>query len=152
MAYCFDTSALLDAWVRWYPIDIFPSFWEKMDALVTNGEILSPDEIFAELEKKEDGLHDWVKARKGMFCALDATTIFEVKEILKAYPRLVDTQKGRSQADPFVIAVAKSKRLTVVTGENFGTASKPKIPFVCGELGVSSIGIVQFIRQNGWNF
>jgi hypothetical protein len=152
VSYCFDTSALLDAWIRWYPVDVFPSFWEKMDALVANGQIVSPDEIFAELEKKEDDLHAWVKSRRKMFCALDASTITQVREILAVYPRLVDTQKGRSQADPFVIAVAKIKGLTVVTGENFGTANKPKIPFVCNELGIPSIGIVKFIRENGWNF
>ena len=152
MAYCFDTSALLDAWVRWYPIDVFPSFWEKMEQLISDDVLLAPDEIYAELERKEDDLHAWVKSRKNMFCSLDIATIVEVKKILKDHPRLVDTQKGRSQADPFVIALARTKGLTVVTGESFGTAAKPKIPYVCGQLGVPSIGIVQFIRQNKWNF
>lgn len=152
MAYCFDTSALLDAWVRWYPIDVFPSFWERMDELISAGAIICPDEIFSELDKKEDDLHAWAKVRKDMFCAIDAATIVEVKAILKKYPRLVDTQKGRSQADPFVIAVAKVRGLTVVTGESMGNESKPKIPFVCSQLSVPSIGILKFIRENGWNF
>jgi hypothetical protein len=37
-----------------------------------------------------------------------------------AYPRLVDTVKGRSGGDPFVIAVARIKHppMTVVTEES----------------------------------
>jgi transcriptional regulator with XRE-family HTH domain len=29
LKYSFDASAILDAWVRYYPIDLFPSFWDR---------------------------------------------------------------------------------------------------------------------------
>ncbi|NQU81013.1 MAG: DUF4411 family protein [Bacteroidetes bacterium] len=31
--YSIDTSAILDAWVRYYPHDTFPSFWNRFKTL-----------------------------------------------------------------------------------------------------------------------
>ena len=31
MAYCFDTSALMECWTRYYPPDVFPALWERFD-------------------------------------------------------------------------------------------------------------------------
>jgi Domain of unknown function (DUF4411) len=54
---------------------------------------------------------------------------------MTAYPRLVDTSKGRSGADPFVIALAAAANpiMTVVTEEHPG---KTKIPDVCKKEGI----------------
>jgi hypothetical protein len=66
---------------------------------------------------------------------------------LKKYPRLVDTLKGRSQTDPFIIAVAAELTATVVTGEAFGTSEKPRIPFVCQSEGIKCITFLEMIRE-----
>ena len=70
-----------------------------------------------------------------------------VAEILGKYPRLVDTLKGRSQADPFVIATAMERDAVVVTGEIMGTATKPRIPFVCQAEGIRCITFLEMIRE-----
>lgn len=41
MNYCMDTSALLDAGVRYYPSDTFPSLWTKMDHSIDEGVIIA---------------------------------------------------------------------------------------------------------------
>ena len=38
--YCFDTSAILDAWVRYYPPDVMPDLWEKIAEMIDNNEII----------------------------------------------------------------------------------------------------------------
>src|SRR5262249_38821091 len=95
------------------------------------GDIISCEEVYVELAKQDDDLHEWIKARKMMLIPPEETIQLRVSEILTKYPRLVDTLKGRSQADPFVIATAIEHRSVVVTGESFGNAVKPRIPFVC---------------------
>ena len=42
MIYCIDTSAMIDAGLRYYPADLFPIFWERMDALADEGRLKAP--------------------------------------------------------------------------------------------------------------
>lgn len=49
MPYVFDTSALVGAWVRTYPPDVFPGLWEDLDALARQGGLLAPEEVLGEL-------------------------------------------------------------------------------------------------------
>ena len=53
--FCLDTSALLDAGTRWYPLDLFPSLWTKLSKAAEDGVIVSPDEVLREISKKDDG-------------------------------------------------------------------------------------------------
>ncbi|HEX4639713.1 MAG TPA: DUF4411 family protein [Chthoniobacterales bacterium] len=145
--YCVDTSAWLDGWNRFYPPDVFCKLWEAIDQLVMAGEIISAEEVYVELAKRDDALHQWVQSRKEMLRAPDQSIQEIVRGLLLEYPRLVDTLKNRSQADPFVIATAKFFNATVVTGESPGTAQRPRIPFVCQAIGVPCINFLEMIIE-----
>ena len=106
MSYCVDTSGWLDGWERHYPPDVFSSLWTRLDELIEAGEIISSEEVYVELQKKADELHDWVKDRKQMLVPLTEEIQRRAAGLLGEYPRLVDTLRGRSKADPFVIATA----------------------------------------------
>lgn len=151
MPYSIDTSAFLDAWVRYYPPDVFPGIWEQMDRAAKGGIVKSSDEVLRELSKKDDGAHDWIKAHAEMVIALDNEIERDVQEIMSRYPRLVDSKKGRSGGDPFVIAVARVKNLTVITGENAtGNIAIPRIPDVCDDLGIRWLRMLDFFREQKW--
>jgi hypothetical protein len=78
-----------------------------------------------------------------------------VLELLALYPRLVDTHRNRSQADPFVIATAErlGKGTVVVTGEKRrGKLDTPKIPDVCDMRGIRPITFLEMLRELGWKF
>lgn len=153
MSYSVDTSALLDAWTRWYPPEIFPTLWDRLSELVKSGKLASPDDVLHELKKKDDALTKWAKAQSGLFLPLDLQIQEALREVMSAFPRLVNTQKDRSTADPVVIALAKVRGLTVVTGEKAaGTDERPRIPNVCQHFGIRYIGITSLIRENGWVF
>ncbi|MFH1730106.1 MAG: DUF4411 family protein [Planctomycetota bacterium] len=153
MKYCIDTSSLMDAWRRWYPPDLFPSLWAKLDELVSNGDLISSEEVLRELERKEDGLLAWANEHSGMFLPLSDEIQEITQQILDGFPKLVDSRTGKSFADPFVIATARATGTTVVTGERLeGSVSRPKIPSVCNELGIPWIGTVQLISSEGWKF
>jgi hypothetical protein len=147
MAFCVDTSGWLDGWRRYYPRDVFPSLWQNVEERVKKGDIISSEEVYVEVQKKDDDLHEWMKQRKSMLIAANESIQRRVAEVLATYPRLVDTLKGRSQADPFVIATAVETESIVVTGESVGTATKPRIPFVCQQLGIRCITFLDMIRE-----
>ena len=64
--YCIDTSTIIDAGERYYPIDIFPAFWEKLDGLIQAGRLKAPQTLIDELENKDDAWREWVYSRKSI--------------------------------------------------------------------------------------
>jgi len=150
--YCFDTSSLIECWTRSYPPDVFPGLWEKLSDAVAYLQVLSPEEVREELKRQDDDLLEWITARPHMFLPLDAPIQLATSEVLREHPLLMKATKNRNGADPFVIATAKVRRLTVVTEERGGSATKPKIPSVCAGLGVRCIDVLTFFRDQGWSF
>ena len=153
MIYCVDTSAWLDGWARDYPRDVFPSLWEKLAQCIEQDVLKCSEEVYVELGKKDDGLHDWLKARKQVIVYLDEEIQRIASELLAAHPRLVDTHRSRSQADPFVIATAEHLKAVVVTGEKpRGKLDIPKIPDVCEARGIGCITFLEMLRELEWKF
>lgn len=143
----------MEAWVRRYPIDIFPGIWSGLEKLIESGQIIAPDEVLVELKEKEDKLTEWAKAHPKLFYALDIPLQKSVREILNTHPRLVSNGKGRNRADPFVIGLARIKNLTVVCNEKIsGNPNKPKMPDVCDYYSVKCITMLEFIRVLKWSF
>ncbi len=153
--YSIDTSALLHGWHRAYPPKRFPALWTKLDSLIDEGRLLATIEVLNELEKKADEAFLWAKARKqALFRNIDDEVQDAVVFLMQTYPKLVDTAKGKSGGDPFVIAQALSAKPyhTVVTQEAGGSAKQPNIPWVCQEVGVPSINLLAMIDQEDWVF
>ncbi len=152
IAYCFDTSALIECWSRSYPPDVFPGLWRKLEVSIAHKTVLCPDEVRIELARQDDALADWVDAHPYLFVPLDAAIQVATSEVLAAHPMLMKATKNRNGADPFVIALARVRGLIVVTEERGGTTAKPKIPSVCAALGVRCMSLLGFIRAQGWKF
>lgn len=151
MPFCFDTSAILDAWVRHYPPDVFPTIWERMDQAARAGQIFVIDEVMTELKRKDDGIYKWIEDRESMIVSIETDVQSCLVEIMANYPRLVDTKKNRSGCDPWVIALAQARGLSVVSAEKAsGSLVKPKIPDVCKDLAVPYVEVVDFFRKQGW--
>jgi hypothetical protein len=152
LIFSIDTSALLDGWRRHYPPDVFISIWKRIDELIAAGELRATDEVRGELERKDDDVFRWAKSREGFFVPIDEAIQIEVANVLRLHPRLVDHRKGRSGADPFVIALALRDNSIVVTGESRTgrLLEKPRIPDVCEAMDVRCIGLLDLFRTKGW--
>jgi hypothetical protein len=88
-----------------------------------------------------------------MFVPLDEGVQQATQENLTQFPRLVGAMKDRNRADPFVIALARIKDATVITGErSSGTRERPRIPNVCDHFGIGHRTLLQLIRDKGWTF
>jgi hypothetical protein len=151
MTYCIDTSSLIAAWQERYPIENFPAFWTKLEALIAEERLVAPIDVLHETKKRSDELHTWLKARKRMFRELDDGVQIEAAQVLAQFPRLVGERKMRTSADPFVIALARVGGFQLVTDEKpTGSLSRPNIPDVCTELNMTIIGLLQLIKSEKW--
>jgi hypothetical protein len=150
--YCLDTSVLIESWVRNYRPSSFPSFWKKMENSIREGNMIAPEIVLDELKRKDDELYKWAKNQKMLFIPLS----IEIQEIqtgiINSYPKLIDTSKNRSMCDPWVIALARLQKCTVVTEENRGSEKRPKIPDVCDALGIECLKIADLIEELKWSF
>lgn len=153
--YCVDSSSLLHAANRAYPPRRFPRLWREIEALVDEGRLIISIEVYRELERKDDEVFAWCKERRDVFCReIDGDVQAHVIRLMRAYPRLVDTRKGKSGGDPFVIAqaLAANPHLVIVTEEKGGSETSPKIPFVCANEGLRCIDILTLIDEEDWTF
>lgn len=150
--YSVDSSALIHAWRRAYRPKNFGAFWEKLDGLIEEGRLRASIEVFNEIAKKDDDLHEWCKERKEkLFVEIDSDCEEEVARIMTDYPRLVDTKKNRSEGDPFVIALASvaNPKMKVITQETPGGV---RIPDVCKEESIECCDLADMIEEEGWEF
>lgn len=153
MRYSIDTSAILEGWKRHDPPDVFPGLWTKVDQLIALGDLIASEEVLEELRRQDDDVFAWASKRPAMFCAIDERIQLAVADLLRAHPRLVDTRRHRSGADPFVIALASIERCTVVTAEpGTGRLHRPNIPDVCAAAGIPCVTLLQLFREQRWVF
>lgn len=143
----------MDAWCRWYPPDLFPTVWTRLESLITQGHLISSEEVLRELERKEDALFAWANAHKAMFLPLSEDVQAATNTILAQFRTLVDGRTGKSFADPFIIATAQVTGTVVVTGEQpTGRPDRPKIPDVCAHFGIPWINTVELFKREKWRF
>jgi hypothetical protein len=152
--YSLDTSAFIDGLERYYPAPTFAGLWEAIDTMISNGRLYASEEVWEEIKRKDQAVKEWAEPKKGaLFVATDSSITTEVASLLEVHPRLVMSGGRRNRADPFVIALAKLRGATVVTGEGLdGNAQRPKIPFVCKDLGVPCMRFTDLITAEGWTF
>lgn len=156
MKYIFDSGPLIDMFRHYYP-ERFPSLWEKFDALVSKGEIISVREVCNEIEDKEDALAHWAKDQKDILflpSTVDelrfVSNIFEIRHF-QAMIRKQEQFQGKPVADPFVIARAKISNCSVVTTEIFKD-NAAKIPNVCKHFSIPCINLEEFMEKESWTF
>ncbi|MFC3832126.1 MULTISPECIES: DUF4411 family protein [Deinococcus] len=150
MAYCLDSSSLIHAWSRTYPIEHFPSLWANIKNGIDSGLIFVCRDVLLELEKKDDGLHDWLKQNltESQMLDLDGEVQNQLRIILADYPKFVESRGIRNGADPIVIATSKAHDLTVVSEEQLSLDGKRvKIPNVCQDIGVNCINFMTLIKE-----
>jgi Domain of unknown function (DUF4411) len=153
--YCIDSSSLIHASKRAYPQRRFPRLWRAFDDLIEQKRLIISIEVYNELKRKDDEVFEWAKERKDTFCReIDGEVQKHLVKLMQDYPRLVDTKKGKSGGDPFVIAhaLAAKPTLVVVTEEKGGTENSPKIPFVCHDKNLRCIDLLTLIEDEDWSF
>lgn len=151
--YVFDSGPFID--LNNYPPDIFSSFWDQLNQMLKEGEIISSIEVFRELEDYNDEfVAEWTKKNKKYFLKPSIEEQELAKEILAKFPYLIKEDvilSGKPLADPFVIAQAKVHNCILVHQEKF-KPNAHKIPNVCEFYKVTEISLFDFFRLEKWKF
>ena len=154
--FCIDSSSLIISMRDIYPIESFPGLWSQLGKAFKSGEVISSIIVYEEIEKGEDKLVSWVKEYKEYFVKPNKQQLLKAEQLVNKYEGFVDPQATRESADPYLVALAEEKDLTLVTEENFVyrqlNTRTIKIPNVCEEEKIRCIKIVQMIRNFGWKF
>ena len=148
--YCIDASALINL-TRYpgYPKEIFPAIWDKLENMVKRGELISPEEVYKEIEAGGDSISQWCKQNKKMFKDIDDCQTQELNKIEKEYDaKYWKTQidKDAPWADPWLIALSICEDAIIVTDER---NSANHIPFVANLFGRQCLNLIYFFEVIG---
>lgn len=151
--YCLDTNFFIEAWNKYYSPEFCFGYWEIIEKLGREDIVFVPEMVKTEIDKYDDNLKKWFHDKSFLIKEINTSVQDCLKKIYAAdknHQRLVDSTKGRSAADPWVIAHAFSEGATVVTKEfkesNPDTA-RIKIPNVCENMGIKCIDDFEFIKE-----
>jgi predicted nucleic acid-binding protein len=151
--FCLDANVLIQAWQKYYNPKFCPDYWKILIELGKQEIIFIPELVYEEITRTEDELSKWVMASKIPIEKISESVTICLQKIYAADPehkKLVDNIRGRSLADPWVIAHAMDKNAIVVTKENKETAlnsKRIKIPNVCENMGIKWIDDFQLIER-----
>lgn len=151
--YCLDANVLIQAWQKYYSPKFCPGYWDLLNDLGSQRKIFIAEEVYNEITRTEDDLCNWLKNSKIPVHNIDEYVAKCLQKIYAKDPShidLVDSTKGRSLADPWIIAHAMKVGATVVTKEEKVTAlnsRRIKIPNVCDNMGISWINDFDFISE-----
>lgn len=154
-----DTNFFIQAHRVSYPLDVVPSFWNKVKNLADNDKISSIDKVKDEIYRNEDDLKKWCQSNlKGDFWH-DSSVVsneysniasWAVKQRNRYTPNAINEFLDTENADAFLIAYALADRDTriVVTYE---VANKKKsiikIPDVCLEYEIRYLKPIAMFRE-----
>jgi hypothetical protein len=149
---------LITPWNNYYSPDFCKTYWDIINELGRKRLLFLPAMVQQEIASKDDKLAEWLKGTHIPIREITEEVTERLKELYAKDPkhrRLVDSTRGRSVADPWVIAHAMQERAIVVTKEERITnpaSQKIKIPNVCDAMGVEWIDDFDLIRRFGINF
>ena len=156
--YVVDTNALITL-LTFYPKDksTFKALWDEIENLIKQKIMFSTDIVYKEINRyrgKNDIVKKWaISRKKSFFISPNKETWEFAQKIIRRFPDLLDKKKlqtGEPQADPFLIALAKSENAFIVTQERKDLANG--IPMVALHYKVKSIDLYEFFEERKLKF
>jgi len=161
--FCIDTSAFVRIF-RFYPQGLVKQIWDNLKNLFYEEKMISHILVYEEIttsSKKQDFLSQCVTPLRSFFKGMNFNQVVMVSKIVKKFPGLIEPNKERDEADPWLIALAieqkkqldlfnPSKELYLVSEESERKPSK--IPAVCKHYGINHINLEGFYKMQGWTF
>jgi hypothetical protein len=151
-----DTSSLVRL-SRENPRPRYPKIWDRVEELIERGHLRSPREVRLEIERGDDELAKWAKARLELFADPDRAQALYLEQILRRFPALVDIDRTGPFADPWVIALAMclnspeykapEDRWIVVAEEQPKGIGSTKIPDICSAFSLECINLIGLFHQ-----
>ena len=123
----------------------FKPLWEKIKFMLDNGEIFFPKVIYDEFLKGTHIFNKYIDKDRHVIYP-DEEQQKSLSRILKEFPSWINSNSTKNMGDPWLIALAMQKDLTVVTNEKFDM-NRLKIPKVCEFFQIRCINSDEFLRE-----
>lgn len=158
--YIIDANILIQAYRKYYPMDVFISFWDRIQHLAHSDIVVSIDKVKGEIEPSGDDLSRWCLAQLPQNFFMDsapclphyAKVIRTVVELDKYTNGAISEFSDASESDAFLVAMAMSSSDYVLVTEEIPQPQgkhKVKIPDVCALFGLRHINTVEMFRELG---
>ncbi len=156
--YAVDNNVLITL-MRYHPQDkpAYQAIWDEIESLIKQEKIFSTMVVYDEIMRylgKDDRLKKWARSHKKRFFIPTNSEIFKLAQgVAKDFPDLLDKKKlqtGEPDADPFLIALAKSEGATIITQERKDLPNR--IPMVALHYKVPSIDLYGFFEERKLKF
>jgi hypothetical protein len=103
--YSFDTSAFVNTRRRYYPPDLFPTLWEKIDEFIDNRIIVASSVVKDELSVKDDQIYKYVSAKAVLFEPLDSGQQTHVSSIVNRFPQWIPPKFDKESCGPICCCI-----------------------------------------------
>lgn len=160
--YLLDSNIYINFYDRYYKIDFFPTFWDKLTKIL-NEKVVIPRIVIDE-NYQDLWLKDWLSSNYNKSYINQKKYSAEWIEVLRYIATCVlyndavlASEKGWAHekiADAWLIAIAKKENYTIVTDEirnpnlnRIHPSKNAKIPDVCEQLGVRCISMNEFFKE-----
>ena len=160
--YIFDASAFITLHQHNTRVITLPqAIWDELATMMSTGAIISHkyvyEEIVSESTENPDFITEWLLTKKAYFENETIEQAVEVAAIIEKFPKLIDPEKEKEQADPWIVAQAiildrqtsllEETEYVIVTQESQN--SSKKIPAVCKQFKVRCITLKDFFDETG---
>ena len=161
--YCIDASAFITMH-RFYSLRLIPDLWIYLEELFKRKKIISHQIVFDEIVPKngeKDDLAQWLTGFRTNFIPISKRQLELVPDILSNFPKLIDPESEKDQADPWMVAMlieimeqyrmfGNQSNYVMVTTES--ERSSTKLPAACRHYNIRHMNLFQFFRANGFEF
>ena len=146
--YIIDTNSILSQKEgEPYRRNVFRTLWSNIEELITDKSIVMSQENRIEVE--DEDIKKWLNSLSIVVLPIDDEIQANVTKVVTTNPKLIDFKEVKSSGDAFLIATAMKYGLTVITEEN--KRSNKKIPYVCKNLGIPCINLLELCEKQGWS-
>lgn len=164
VVYVVDTNFFIQAHRVTYPLDVVPSFWNKVKQLADSGKIISIDKVKKEIFNNDDDLKDWCKNNLSPDFWKDSNqnpleyariAAWGASQTTRYTQNAIQEFLDAEEADAFLMAFTLADLLNkkVVTYERpSNKMNKIKIPDVCVEFGIKYLDPIAMFRELGEAF
>lgn len=162
--YIVDTNIFV--WIhKYYPKSVFTDLWDRLDELFEQGRITSHITVFDEIchnPNNKDILAKWITGKREYFIEITQRQLDLTFDVVKNFPKLIDSNRESEQADPWLIAaILELKKennhleedeidYVLVCGES--RRSPFKLPAACKFYDITEVNLIEFFQENGWTF
>lgn len=155
-----DSNFFIQAHRVNYPLDVMPSFWNKVNQLANNGNLISIDKVKQEIYQNEDDLKNWCQANLPSDFFHDTSIAMGEYGAIAGWassmashykPAALAEFLHADEADAFLVAYSLNQGIPLITHEKSEPNSKRKIkiPDVCIQFGVSYHTTIEMLRLLG---